>query len=107
MVVGVNSDESVRRLKGQSRPIVDLKNRISLLSAIECVDFVVPFYEDTPQALIERVRPDVLVKGMDWKGKEVAGSEYVRSYGGRIEFIELEQGLSTTSIVHKIKCSVD
>ena len=107
LVVGVNSDESVRRLKGQSRPIVDLKNRISLLSAIECVDFVVPFYEDTPQALIERVRPDVLVKGMDWKGKEVAGSEDVRSYGGRIEFIELEQGLSTTSIVHKIKCSVD
>lgn len=107
LVVGVNSDESVRRLKGKTRPIVDLKNRMALLSAIECVDFVVPFYEDTPQALIERIRPDVLVKGMDWMGKEVAGSEYVRSYGGRVEFIDLEQGLSTTSIVHKIKCSVD
>ena len=84
-----------------------LKSSVEMIVGKQELLVALPFYEDTPQALIERVRPDVLVKGMDWKGKEVAGSEYVRSYGGRIEFIELEQGLSTTSIVHKIKCSVD
>ncbi|MCI8479250.1 MAG: D-glycero-beta-D-manno-heptose 1-phosphate adenylyltransferase [Oscillospiraceae bacterium] len=107
LVVGVNSDESIRRIKGNSRPIVDLEHRIELLSALECVDYVVPFCEDTPQALIEQIKPDVLVKGMDWMGKEVAGSEFVRSYGGRVVFIELEQGLSTTNIVQKIRRSMD
>lgn len=107
LVVGVNSDESIRRLKGASRPIVDLKNRVALLSALECVDLVIPFYEDTPQTLIEQVKPDVLVKGKDWEGKEVAGSEFVRSCGGRVEFIELEQGLSTTNIIQKIRQLAD
>ncbi len=107
LVVGVNSDESIRRIKGSTRPIVDLRNRMALLSALECVDFVIPFYDDTPQALIEQIKPDVLVKGKDWAGKEIAGGEFVRSYGGRVEFIELEQGLSTTSIIEKIKQSME
>lgn len=103
LVIGLNSDESIRRLKGDTRPIVDLRNRITLLSAIDCVDFIIPFDEDTPQALIEQVKPDVLVKGKDWAGKEIAGGEFVRSYGGKVEFIELEQGLSTSNIIEKIK----
>ena len=103
LIVAVNSDDSIRRLKGESRPVVDLKNRIALLKALECVDFVIPFEEDTPQNLIETIKPDVMVKGEDWKGKTVAGADFVKSYGGRVEFIKLEQGLSTTHIIEKIK----
>ncbi|HHY27000.1 MAG TPA: D-glycero-beta-D-manno-heptose 1-phosphate adenylyltransferase [Desulfitobacterium dehalogenans] len=102
LVVGINSDKSIRRIKGESRPIVELPHRISLLSAIRYVDYVIPFEEDTPQSLIEQIKPDVLVKGKDWQGKEVAGAEFVKSYGGKVEFIELEQGLSTTTIVERI-----
>lgn len=107
LVVGVNSDDSIRRIKGEKRPIVDLKNRMTLLAALECVDFVIPFEEDTPQNLIEMVKPDVLVKGKDWEGKPVAGDTFVRSIGGRVEFIELEQGLSTTNIIKKIMKSME
>lgn len=103
LVVGVNSDESIRRIKGEKRPIVSLQNRMALLSALECVDIVIPFAEDTPQRLIEQVKPDVLVKGKDWEGQEVAGSAFVKSYGGRVEFINLEQGLSTSSIIQRIR----
>lgn len=107
LVVGVNSDDSIRRIKGEKRPIVDLKNRMTLLSALECVDFVIPFEDDTPQKLIEMVKPDVLVKGKDWEGKEVAGGAFVRACGGSVEFIELEQGLSTTNIIKKIMQSME
>ena len=103
LIVAVNSDDSIRRLKGESRPVVDLKNRIALLKALECVDFVIPFEEDTPQNLIEAIKPDVMVKGEDWRGKVVAGADFVKSYGGKVEFIKLEQGLSTTHIIKKIK----
>ena len=103
LVVGINSDESIRRIKGDKRPIVNLQNRITLLSALECVDYVIPFEDDTPQALIEQIKPDVLVKGKDWAGKEIAGGDFIRSYGGKVELIELEQGLSTSNIIEKIK----
>lgn len=106
LVVGVNSNESICRLKGEFRPIIDLKYRIALLSELNCVDFVIPFNENTPQALIEYIKPDVLVKGNDWAGEEIAGGEFVRSNGGRVEFIELEQGLSTSSIIDKIKQTI-
>lgn len=106
LVVGVNSDESVRRLKGETRPIVSLPHRIALLTALECVDYVIPFEEDTPQNLIEQVRPDVLVKGKDWEGKKIAGDEFVRSYGGSVRFVELEQGLSTTQLIERIKMTI-
>ena len=102
LIVGVNSDASIRRLKGEKRPIVDLKNRLKLLESIELIDYLVPFEEDTPQGLIEAIRPDVLVKGKDWEGKAVAGSDFLKSYGGRLEFIDLERGLSTTAIIEKI-----
>lgn len=102
LVVGVNSDESIRRLKGERRPIVSLENRLKLLEALEMIDYVVPFEEDTPQSLIECIKPDVLVKGKDWAGKAVAGAEFIESYGGEVKFVELEKGLSTTAIIEKI-----
>lgn len=105
-MVGVNSDESIRRLKGETRPIVSLPHRIALLTALECVDYVIPFEEDTPQSLIEQVQPDVLVKGKDWEGKRIAGDEFVRSYGGSVRFVELEQGLSTTELIERIKKTI-
>lgn len=102
LFLGVNSDASIRAIKGDKRPIVDLENRLRLLQEIECVDYLVPFEEDTPQKLIEAIKPDVLVKGKDWEGKPVAGADFVRSYGGEVKFIDLEQGLSTTNIIEKI-----
>lgn len=103
LVVGVNSDDSIRRIKGSERPVVDLKNRMTLLSALKSVDFVIPFDEDTPENLIRQIKPDILVKGKDWEGRKIAGDDFVRSYGGRVVFLNLEPGLSTTNIINKIK----
>lgn len=79
---------------------------MALLNELTCVDFVIPFEEDTPQRLIEEIHPDVLVKGKDWEGKKISGDDFVMSYGGKVRFIDLEQGLSTTSIIEKIKAAV-
>lgn len=103
LIVAVNSDRSVKRLKGGNRPIVCLKDRLALLQAIEVIDYLTFFEEDTPQELIETIRPDVLVKGKDWEGKQVAGADFLALHGGHVEFIDLEEGLSTTSLVEKIK----
>lgn len=106
LIVGLNSDASVKRLKGASRPIVSQENRAKLLVALEAVDYVIIFEDDTPQKLIETIHPDVLVKGKDWESKQpISGQEFIESYGGSVKFIDLEQGLSTTSIVEKIKKS--
>lgn len=102
LIVGVNSDESIRRIKGDTRPIVSLENRMKLLESLEMIDYVVPFYEDTPQKLIEAIKPNVLVKGKDWEGKTVAGADFLKENGGEVKFIDLEKGLSTTSIIEKI-----
>ena len=102
LIVAVNSDDSIRRLKGVSRPIITLDYRMRLLEALEMIDFIIPFDNDTPQTLIEVIRPDVLVKGSDWKGKTVAGADILEKYGGQLEFVDLEQGLSTSSIIEKI-----
>jgi D-beta-D-heptose 7-phosphate kinase/D-beta-D-heptose 1-phosphate adenosyltransferase len=103
LVIGVNSDASVGRLKGSERPIVPLQNRMRLLAALGCVDYVVSFEEDTPQVLIETLLPDVLVKGADWAKKEIVGAEAVTKAGGVVDTIEFVAGLSTTQIVEKIK----
>jgi D-beta-D-heptose 7-phosphate kinase/D-beta-D-heptose 1-phosphate adenosyltransferase len=99
LVVGLNSDRSVRGLKGAGRPIVPQGDRARLLAALEAVDYVVIFDQDTPAALVRRIRPDVLVKGDDYRGKEVVGS----SHAGRVELAPLVKGLSTSDIIRRIR----
>lgn len=103
LVVGINSDKSVANIKGPGRPIISQADRVELVSSLTFVDFVVLFDEDTPLNLIKAVRPDVLVKGEDWKGKEVVGEEFVRGRGGRVEFVKLVTGMSTTELINRIK----
>lgn len=103
LAVGVNDDASVRRLKGGDRPLTALEDRLAVLAALESVDLVAPFAEDTPEALIRALRPDVLVKGADYAASEIAGGAFVRSYGGRVETIALTPGRSTTGLVEKIR----
>jgi D-beta-D-heptose 7-phosphate kinase/D-beta-D-heptose 1-phosphate adenosyltransferase len=103
LVVGVNSDASVRRLKGPTRPIVPQADRAALVAALACVDLAVIFDEDTPLSLIEAIEPDVLVKGADWAEDQIVGAEFVRARGGRVERIALREGLSTSAIVERIR----
>ncbi len=102
LIVGLNSDSSVRRIKGEKRPIIDVKGRSEILSAIEYIDYIVIFDEDTPENLIKVIKPDVLVKGEDWRGKKVVGADFVQSYGGKVEFCPLYPEYSTTKIIEKI-----
>lgn len=106
LVVGMNSDASVRSLnKGFDRPIVPQDQRAAVLAGLSCVDFVVLFNEPTPAKLIAALKPDVLIKGADWKGKEVVGADVVKANGGRVEFIAYIDRLSTTNIIEKIRRS--
>lgn len=106
LVVGVNSDASARRLgKGPDRPINGEEDRALLVAALECVDAVCLFGEDTPAELIERLLPDVLVKGGDYTVEEVAGGNAVRDAGGRVEIIDFIEGYSTTDLVRRIRAS--
>jgi D-beta-D-heptose 7-phosphate kinase/D-beta-D-heptose 1-phosphate adenosyltransferase len=101
LVVGLNSDASVRRIKGKGRPLQTAADRAYLLASLSCISYVVTFAEDTPAALIEQVIPHVLVKGGDWKGKEIVGADFVRSRGGTVRTIRLLPGRSTTSILRR------
>lgn len=101
VVVGINSDESVRRLKGPSRPLNNVEARARVLAALADVAYVTGFEDDTPESLIRKVAPDVLVKGADWEGKEVAGQKFVESRGGKVVFAPLVQGVSTTNLIAK------
>lgn len=102
LVVGVNSDASVQRLKGAHRPIKDQNSRLHILASFVFVDAVVLFDEDTPLELIKSVRPDVLVKGGDWKPEQIVGGDFVRSYGGEVISLPFLEGYSTTSLEQKI-----
>lgn len=102
LIVAVNSDFSVRRLKGESRPVFGDKERAAVLAALQCVDYVVVFADDTPLCLIESLRPDVLVKGGDWKISDIVGSKTVFSYGGKVRRIGYIKGYSTTSAIARI-----
>lgn len=102
LVVGVNSDASVRRLKGPSRPVNSQRWRAAVLAALQSVDFVTFFDEDTPLELIRRLKPDVLVKGGDWKKKDIVGSGFVESLGGKVFSIGFEKGFSTTKVIDAI-----
>lgn len=99
LVVGLNSDKSIKRIKGYLRPVIDEENRAYVLSSIEAVDYVVIFDEDTPLELIKKIKPDVLVKGEDWKGKKVVGEDVLSEYGGTIEFVETYESFSTTRLI--------
>ncbi len=102
LIVAVNSDASVSRLKGPTRPINPLADRMDVLSALGAVDWVVPFEEDTPQRLISRVLPDILVKGGDYKPDEIAGAKEVKANGGEVIVLQFKNGCSTSNIVKKI-----
>lgn len=104
LVVGVNSDASARRLgKGAGRPLVGEDDRVAVLAALACVDMVVVFDEDTPERLIEEVRPAVLAKGGDWPLDRIAGRAFVESSGGRVVSIPLREGFSTTALIERIR----
>lgn len=103
LVVGVNDDASVVRLKGPARPLMPEDERIELLSALACVDLAVLFSEDTPDRLIREVLPEVLVKGGDWPVEKIAGREFVESTGGRVLSIPLRAGFSTTRLIERIR----
>jgi D-beta-D-heptose 7-phosphate kinase/D-beta-D-heptose 1-phosphate adenosyltransferase len=102
LVLGLNSDTSVRKLKGKLRPLISEDERAHILSALDCVDFVVIFEEETPLKLIREIRPDILVKGGDYKKREVVGADRVESYGGRVVLVPVVEGRSTSSIVRRI-----
>lgn len=103
LVVGLNTDVSVRRLKGPKRPIQSQADRAAILLALKAVDYVVMFGEDTPEKLIAIVRPDILVKGADYTFDEIVGAQFVRSYGGKVKRVRLTIGRSTTGIVRHLK----
>ena len=103
LVVGLNSDASVRRLKGPERPVRNQGERAYVLAALEVVDAVVLFEQDTPLELIREIRPDVIVKGGDYTEATIVGAADVRSWGGRVAVIPLTPGQSTTSIVEKLR----
>jgi len=103
LVVGLNSDASVRRLKGPSRPFLPQRDRALMLAALEAVDYVVIFTTDTPLKLIERVAPDVLVKGGDWRAGDIVGKDVVVERGGRVVRVPVLGGFSTTKLARKIR----
>jgi rfaE bifunctional protein nucleotidyltransferase chain/domain len=103
LVVGVNSDASVRRLKGASRPLVSQRDRCEVLAALEMVDYVTVFSEDTPYALMQAVQPDVLVKGGDWAPDQIVGADIVRARGGVVRSLRFAKGYSTTALAEKIR----
>ena len=103
LIVGVNADESVRRSKGPGRPITAEDERAEILAALECVDAVVIFAEDTPAEIVRLVQPDILVKGADWPADQIVGRDTVESRGGRVVLVPVEAGHSTTSIVERIR----
>ena len=106
LIVGVHSDRSARSNKGRGRPIIPAVERAEVLEALACVDGVVVFDEDTPQALIAELEPDVLVKGADWAENAIVGRDLVEARGGRVVRIAVEPGYSTSSLIQRIKDAI-
>jgi len=103
LIVGINTDASVRILKGPTRPIQNENDRSQILAALKAVDHTILFSEDTPLNLIKKIKPDVLVKGGDWKIEQIVGSDFVMSYGGEVKSLNFVNGKSTTAIIEKSK----
>lgn len=102
LVVGINSDASVRKIKGSRRPIVKEKDRLSIIAALESVDYVACFNQTTPLKIIKTLKPDLLIKGSDWNKEDIVGKDIVLSYGGRVQTVKLVKDRSTTDIIKKI-----
>jgi rfaE bifunctional protein nucleotidyltransferase chain/domain len=103
LIIGVNSDASVRRNKGPNRPINPESERAEILAALACVDSVVIFDEETPAEIVKAIQPDILVKGADWPADRIVGRDTVEARGGRVVLIPVEQGHSTTTMVEKVR----
>jgi rfaE bifunctional protein nucleotidyltransferase chain/domain len=103
LFVGLNSDRSIKQLKGNHRPIISQEERKYVLENLKCVDVVEIFDEETPLDLIMSVRPDILVKGGDWKEENIVGASFVKSYGGQVRPLTFKEGRSTTGIIEKIQ----
>lgn len=103
LILGLNSNASVRKLKGENRPVQDQNTRALILAAFSFVDFVIIFDEETPYELIKLIKPDFLVKGADYKPEEIVGFDILQSYGGQVKTIELVKGHSTTNIIERLK----
>jgi len=103
LLIGLNTDASVKRLKGEKRPVNDEQARIIMLSALSFVDYIVLFEEDTPLELINEIRPAILVKGSDYQKEEIVGYDILQKYGGEVRTIELTEGFSTTNFIKKIQ----
>ena len=102
LVVGLNSDASVKRIKGRRRPLIPEMDRARIIAALESVDYVVLFNDDTPLKLIKLIKPDILIKGADWKKNNIVGSDQVITGGGRVFTIKIAKGRSTTNLIKKI-----
>ena len=102
LVLGLNSDASVKSIKHDNRPIVSQDQRAEVLAGLACVDYITIFDESDPLALIQTIKPDVLIKGADWKEAEIIGSDIVKSYGGKVVRIEVVPGISTSRIIQRI-----
>jgi D-beta-D-heptose 7-phosphate kinase/D-beta-D-heptose 1-phosphate adenosyltransferase len=103
LVVGLNSDSSIKSFKSPNRPVCPQEDRAFVLASLSCVDYVIIFDEDTPESLIVELSPDVLVKGKDYDGKLISGSDYMLANGKKIELVDLINGKSTSSIIERIK----
>jgi len=103
LILGINSDKSISRIKGRSRPILNQASRLEVLSAIECIDYITVFCQNTPLKTIETVKPDILVKGADWKKKDIIGADFVKNNGGKVVSIALKKGVSTSRIIKRIR----
>ena len=105
LIVGVNTDRSVKTYKSPNRPVNPENDRIQVLTALQCVDYAILFDEPTPLNLILKIRPDILAKGADWKKSQIAGAKEVESWGGEVKLIKLVPGKSTTHIINTIHSS--
>ncbi len=104
LIVALNTDASVKKIKGPKRPVTKQRDRAFIMASLRDVDFVIFFNESTPERAIKRISPDVLVKGGDWKKRGIAGADYVISRGGKVYSVDLVKGYSTSGILSKIKC---
>jgi len=102
LYLGLNSDESIHRIKGPTRPINNELYRSYIMASLEMIDYISIFPEDTPIRLIKMIKPDILVKGGDWSENDVVGSDFVKTYGGSVKIIKLVDGLSTTNLINKV-----